>query len=160
MPIALGLRTRPPPVAPCVNWYYQMPSGSAKLGAILAVTQVQRSASSPVDAREADGMRVRFPPPPSSCSYPGPHSSGSFSVQKGTEAHIQGVSGELADSGGSQKLTPSAHSEDTSSQLKCAICVQRGDVSRDLMCVVESWTKLPEAVRTGIVAMVTAAGNP
>lgn len=45
--------------------------------------------------------------------------------------------------------------DDTFLHAKCVLCVS--ELPNDLALVVESWQRLPEAVRVGIVAMIQAA---
>jgi hypothetical protein len=48
----------------------------------------------------------------------------------------------------------SEHQDDTCLHEKCVLCVSH--IPEDLATVVQAWSRLPDTVKTGIVAMVNA----
>jgi hypothetical protein len=58
--------------------------------------------------------------------------------------------------------TPPVHAPDTYAHQKCALCVPQVSppLPDDLATVVRAWSRLPDTVKTGIVAMVNAVWQP
>jgi hypothetical protein len=58
--------------------------------------------------------------------------------------------------------THTAHAPDTGEHPKCALCVPQlsPPLPDDLATVVQAWSRLPDTVKTGIVAMVKAVWQP
>ena len=62
---------------------------------------------------------------------------------------------------GKQTQTPSEHPNDISLHEKCVTCVHQTEAvfPDDLREVIDAWGYLPDAIKTGIMAMVRASGQ-